>query len=298
MTLDQVKAAKPTADYEPRYGAPSGPWTTDDVHRGRDLQLAWRRPQAGSAGAPRGAGVRPPGPRATPGPCTPCPTRLVTFLRRLWLSAQPRLPSRGSRAAAAAPRLRPVPLRPSISPAPGAPHHRGLALADARAGKGRLCQRAVERCRRESGRQLGPGADAAAGEQCRGYGAPAVMRLPGRVRISWEGDTALKVETEAGSQTRLFTFGAQPQQPAGWQGTSAAFWQPAGGGGGRRGGGAPARGGSLRVVTTNLQARLSAPERRAIQRQRPADGVLQPRQRSQRRRLPGDHHAGRGPHRT
>ena len=29
MTLDQVKAARPTGDYEPRYGATSGPWTTD-----------------------------------------------------------------------------------------------------------------------------------------------------------------------------------------------------------------------------------------------------------------------------
>jgi glyoxylase-like metal-dependent hydrolase (beta-lactamase superfamily II) len=29
MTLDQIKAAKPTADYDPRYGATSGPWTTD-----------------------------------------------------------------------------------------------------------------------------------------------------------------------------------------------------------------------------------------------------------------------------
>ncbi len=29
MTLEQVKAAKPTADYEPRYGATTGPWTTD-----------------------------------------------------------------------------------------------------------------------------------------------------------------------------------------------------------------------------------------------------------------------------
>ena len=28
MTLDQVKAAKPTADYDGRYGATSGPWTT------------------------------------------------------------------------------------------------------------------------------------------------------------------------------------------------------------------------------------------------------------------------------
>ena len=29
MTLDEVKAAKPTADWEPRYGAQSGAWTTD-----------------------------------------------------------------------------------------------------------------------------------------------------------------------------------------------------------------------------------------------------------------------------
>ncbi len=28
MTLDQVKAARPTLDYDPRYGAASGPWTT------------------------------------------------------------------------------------------------------------------------------------------------------------------------------------------------------------------------------------------------------------------------------
>jgi glyoxylase-like metal-dependent hydrolase (beta-lactamase superfamily II) len=29
MTLEQVKAAQPTADYDPRYGAASGTWTTD-----------------------------------------------------------------------------------------------------------------------------------------------------------------------------------------------------------------------------------------------------------------------------
>ena len=29
MTLQQVKAAKPTMDYDPRYGANTGPWTTD-----------------------------------------------------------------------------------------------------------------------------------------------------------------------------------------------------------------------------------------------------------------------------
>jgi cyclase len=30
MTLEQVKAAKPTSDYDPRYGSTTGPWTTDN----------------------------------------------------------------------------------------------------------------------------------------------------------------------------------------------------------------------------------------------------------------------------
>jgi hypothetical protein len=29
MTLDQVKAAKPTMDFDGRYGSKTGPWTTD-----------------------------------------------------------------------------------------------------------------------------------------------------------------------------------------------------------------------------------------------------------------------------
>lgn len=29
MTLDQVKAARPTRDYDGRYGSTAGPWTTD-----------------------------------------------------------------------------------------------------------------------------------------------------------------------------------------------------------------------------------------------------------------------------
>jgi hypothetical protein len=96
-----------------------------------------------------------------------------------------------------------------------------------------------------------PARDTAAGEQCRAYGAPGIMRVPGRVRISWENDTTLKVETEAGTQTRLFYFGAPPAPGAsGWQGVSAASWL---GGGGRRGGGAAARNGSLRVITTNAR---------------------------------------------
>ena len=95
-----------------------------------------------------------------------------------------------------------------------------------------------------------PDRDAAAGEQCRGYGAPAVMRLPGRIRISWESDTTLRVDTEAGTQTRRFRFGGSPLAGTpSWQGSSVASWEPAGG---RRGRGTPS-GGSLRVVTKNLR---------------------------------------------
>ncbi len=72
-----------------------------------------------------------------------------------------------------------------------------------------------------------PAADEAAGLQCKGYGAPGLMRLPGRARISWEDDATLKIEYDTGQQTRLLHFGGRP--PAGaepsWQGYSVAEWE-------------------------------------------------------------------------
>ena len=97
-----------------------------------------------------------------------------------------------------------------------------------------------------------PTRDAASGEACRAYGAAAIMRLPGRIRIAWEGDAVLRVDTEAGSQTRLFRFGTAAVEASSaptWQGRSLAQWQPSGG---RRG--APPSGGSLRVVTTGMRS--------------------------------------------
>src|SRR3984885_13018792 len=38
--------------------------------------------------------------------------------------------------------------------------------------------------------------DIAQGKQCLAYGAPAIMRQPGRVRITWENDATLKVEVD------------------------------------------------------------------------------------------------------
>ena len=53
-----------------------------------------------------------------------------------------------------------------------------------------------------------PAKDEAAGEQCQSYGAPALMSVPGRLHITWQDDNTLKVETDAGTQTRLLRFGA------------------------------------------------------------------------------------------
>jgi hypothetical protein len=72
-----------------------------------------------------------------------------------------------------------------------------------------------------------PAKDEAAGNQCKSYGAAAIMRVPGRVHITWQDDNTMKVETDAGQQTRVFHFtGSMPagEQPS-WQGYSAAKWE-------------------------------------------------------------------------
>jgi hypothetical protein len=96
-----------------------------------------------------------------------------------------------------------------------------------------------------------PAKDEAAGEQCKSYGAAAVMRLPARLHITWEDDTTLRVDVDAGTQTRLLRFepGASsgPKGQPSWQGDSTAQWE-------RGGRGGPPAGGSLTVVTTNMRA--------------------------------------------
>jgi hypothetical protein len=127
-----------------------------------------------------------------------------------------------------------------------------------------------------------PAKDTAAGNACKSYGAAAIMRVPGRLHISWQDDTTMKIETDAGTQTRLLHFTGTPGGDPSWQGYSAAAWELAGGGGGFGGGGrgagaapapapaggtvappaggqgrdgrgAPPRGGSLKATTTRLK---------------------------------------------
>ena len=46
-------------------------------------------------------------------------------------------------------------------------------------------------------------ADNKAGNQCKAFGVGGIMRQPGRIRISWQDDNTLKLEFDAGTQTRL-----------------------------------------------------------------------------------------------
>jgi hypothetical protein len=94
--------------------------------------------------------------------------------------------------------------------------------------------------------------DEAAGEQCKAYGAAGLLRLPTRVRISWQNDLSLKVETDAGTQTRLLRFGPGQEDGGDWQGVSTASWDYPQAAFPGRGGGLPP-GGSLKVVTTKMR---------------------------------------------
>jgi hypothetical protein len=96
-----------------------------------------------------------------------------------------------------------------------------------------------------------PAKDETAGEQCKAYGAAGVMRIPGRLHITWENDNVLKIETDAGTQTRRINFGSA-QPPAGqpdWQGHSVAQWIT----GARGGGPNSSPGGHLKVTTTQMR---------------------------------------------
>jgi hypothetical protein len=102
-----------------------------------------------------------------------------------------------------------------------------------------------------------PKQDDAAGESCRSYGAPAVMRVPGRIHITWDNDTTLHIDTEAGTQTRILRFGPPSQSSssadATWQGQSIAQWETGGRGGGMFGVAQAKPSGALKVVTARLR---------------------------------------------
>jgi hypothetical protein len=101
-----------------------------------------------------------------------------------------------------------------------------------------------------------PTSDEAAGHQCKAYGAAAIMRVPTRLHVTWETDDTLRVDTDAGTQTRVFHFGASRRSPGppSWQGHSMAQWERPPHARGAGPAARPAAGGSLKVVTTNMRS--------------------------------------------
>jgi hypothetical protein len=121
--------------------------------------------------------------------------------------------------------------------------------------------------------------DNQAGLQCKAFGVGGIMRQPGRIHITWQDDNTLKMDFDAGTQTRLLHFDRSKEAPREktWQGHSIAEWEgpalgrgaprgggtpaaprdPGGGGQGLRGGPAPPasifEGGNVKVVTTNFR---------------------------------------------
>jgi hypothetical protein len=104
-----------------------------------------------------------------------------------------------------------------------------------------------------------PAKDEAAGEQCKAYGAPGLMRGPIRMRISWADDNTLKLDTDYGMQTRCCSSLRQPRTAARAAGRARR----------RRNGSSAAAAAaasataSLKTVTTNLRpatcARTASP---------------------------------------
>jgi hypothetical protein len=109
-------------------------------------------------------------------------------------------------------------------------------------------------------RNWDPAKDEASGNACAAYGAGGIMRLATHLHISWQDQNTMRMDLDAGNQTRVFYFSATPPArgpdataPGGasseptMQGNSIARWKPLGGTSDW------SRGGNLEVVTTNLK---------------------------------------------
>src|SRR5438132_294756 len=99
-----------------------------------------------------------------------------------------------------------------------------------------------------------PAKEEASGELCKSYGATALLRVPGRLHITWQDDQTLRRDSDAGKQTRVFHFASSAAAalasvpspgPHTLQGDSVAVWE---------GGGRGATDGSMKVTTSNLKA--------------------------------------------
>ncbi len=262
MTLDQVKAARPTLDYDLHYGAESGPWTTamfiEAVYRDVSKAAAGQPPASAQARVQRQEMMI----------CVP-----------MWLRHDRRWMAALAVAAVAIGSFVPAAAQQTVqrtakaaAPFDPAGYWVPLVTEDWRfrmvtPPKGDYASVPLNPEGRRVADTWDLAKDNASGTQCKAYGVGGIMRQPGRLHVTWQDDNTLKMEFDAGGQVRLLHF--SPAGPAGeptWQGNSVAEWDlpvaaGRGGGGGQgrgaaAGRGAPAgpRGGALKVTTTGMKA--------------------------------------------
>src|SRR5678809_601177 len=78
----------------------------------------------------------------------------------------------------------------------------------------------------DEGRKVADTWDPSKAGSCLAYGAAGLMRQPGRLHITWENENVLKIDTDAGVQTRRLIFDKSTAPPAerSLQGFSLAEW--------------------------------------------------------------------------
>ena len=124
--------------------------------------------------------------------------------------------------------------------------------------KGDLLYMPINAQARQIANAWDPDKDITDNNQCKAYGAVGVMQRPGRLHITWTDDNTLKIDADAGTQSRTWHFG--PPLPIygspTLQGISNAKWEGPGFGGGGRGFGArtaaPPKTATLHVETTYM----------------------------------------------
>ena len=197
LTLEQVKAAQPTLDYDLRYGEDSGPWTTEMFVEAvyTDLQEA---PMTTKTTLLRSARVA------------------VAVTGILLLGTPAALAQRGDQPSAQT--AAPVDFTGNwVSVVSEDWRHRMLTPR-----RGDFESLPLNAAGREAGNAWDLAADNAAGLECKAFGVGGIIRQPGRVRVEWEDENTLRLDFDAGTQTRLLHFdptAETPDEPT-WQGHS------------------------------------------------------------------------------
>ena len=183
LTLEQIKAASPARGYMRRYGSDTGSWTTNDfveavyrsMVRKRNESLPHRDTRH-TVIRRRSAARGRPGPRAPAGAASTAKASAPMDMTGYWVA----FVTEDWRFRMVTPRKGDYQAVPMTEQA--------RKIADA----------------------WDPAADEASGNQCKAYGAAAIMRVPARFHITWQDDNTLRVDSDSGMQTRLFHFNSPP----------------------------------------------------------------------------------------